>query len=107
MRQKLVIFCVKNLLEFRSQVVTFRVYFTFYANVTFCGVTAPHCPAVKQFFHNVNLSFSAFFQESYIIAEKVMTSTLLIFVYLAEFSVALAAGKLVKKLEPKTLYFIT
>ena len=42
--------CVKKLLEFGSQVVTFRVYVTFYVNVTFCGVTAPHCPALKQFF---------------------------------------------------------
>ena len=31
-----------------------------------------------------------------------MASTLLTFVYLAGVSVALAAGKLVKKLEPKT-----
>ena len=99
--------CVKKLLEFGSQVVTFRVYVTFYVNVTFCGVTAPHCPALINFFHNVNLCCSAFFQESYIFAEKVMTSTLLTFVYLAEFSIALAAGKLVKKLEPRTLYFIT
>lgn len=34
-----------------------------------------------------------------------MTSTLLTFVYLAEFSIALAAGKLVKKTRAKNVIF--